>query len=126
MIEGGLQGRFHSLLIVSVARTNSQDTKIYKIEYLRRVLFNDWKNREGDQPAKIYQESMLPCYYFSLILLALAMLAFVLEGCGTFRNRVHHMNIANDSKCKISLRCCLKLKENINSNAVVHTRIEEQ
>ncbi|OXA37909.1 hypothetical protein Fcan01_27312 [Folsomia candida] len=91
LVEGGFSERFNYLNMISLARLRMSEMGNYGREHFLRVLFNDRKNKGEEDFLKINQESMLPCYYFFLLLLSFTLITFFVEVCIKFRNRVRHI-----------------------------------
>lgn len=88
LVEGGLDDLFFYLFVLRTARHRKMKLGKHGREHLLRVLYKDNKNKEKEDFSKINQESMLPCYYFFLIMLSVTILIVVVEVCTKFRNRV--------------------------------------
>lgn len=98
MVEGGLWQRFSFLFILRVARHRAREIGKYGREHLLRVLFKDNKNKEGENFSKINQESILPCYYLFLALLALAIVTLLAELREKLRHRVRHIHLRKPTR----------------------------
>lgn len=127
-IEGGLEKRFSQISIQSTSRHRAKSLGNDSREHLLRVLLNDWKKKEEADFSQSNQESMLPCYYFFLILISLTVMIFLVEVGRNVRNRVRRIQLGraglvNIGKCNFRLHPCRKYR---SKNRPEHRRVRNR